>query len=66
MSGLKTEGIMFDSITTEQKEAFKARTRAIDALLKSAVETQPEKAQRQLPRLIVPSLHIPHMERRAA
>ena len=66
MSGHETEGIMFDSITTEQKEAFKARTRAIDALLKSALETQPEKTQRQLPRHIVPSLHILHMERRAA
>ena len=66
MSGLETEGIMFDSITTEQKEAFKRRKRAIDALLKSAVETQPKKTQLQLPRHFVPSLHIPHLEHRAA
>ena len=65
MSGLETEGIMFDNLTSEQKEAFKSRTRAIDALLKSAVETprQPSKTPSQL-RFHVPSIHIHRLGRR--
>ena len=52
---------MFDNLTPEQIEAFKLRTHRVEALLKSAVETQPEAKKTPLRRLhIVPNLHVPH------
>ena len=49
---------MFDNITPEQREAFKQRTQRVDALLKSAIETQPEPKKTPLRRFhLVPNLH---------
>jgi hypothetical protein len=53
---------MFDNLTPEQREAFKRRTHRVDALLKSAVETQPEAKKTPLRRLhLVPNLHLTHV-----
>ena len=51
---------MFDTPTPEQREAFKRRTRAVDALLKSAlVEPQPPAKKAPLRRLhLVQNLHL--------
>ena len=56
-------GIMFDNFTPEQREAFKRRTHAVDAMLKSAiVEPQPQVKKTALRRLhLVPNLHMPYV-----
>jgi hypothetical protein len=62
MSSSRAEGIMFENITPEQREAFKRRTHAVDAALKSAlIEPQPEAKKTSLRRLhLVPSMHLSH------
>ena len=54
---------MFETITPEQREAFKRRSHAVDAALKSAIiEPQPEAKKTPLRRLhVVPALHMPHV-----
>jgi hypothetical protein len=50
---------MFNNLTPEQREAFVRRTHRVDALLKSAVETQPAPKKTPLRRLhLVPNLHL--------
>jgi len=63
MSSSKAEGIMFDNLTPDQREAFKRRSHAVDAALKSAIiEPQPEAKKTPLRRLhLVPALHMPHV-----
>jgi hypothetical protein len=63
MSSSRAEGIMFETITPEQREAFKRRAHAVDAALKSAIiEPQPQAKKTPLRRLnIVPTLHVPHV-----
>lgn len=53
---------MFDNLTAEQREAFKRRTHAIDAALKSAIaEPQPEVEKKPVRHLqFGPKLHIAH------
>ena len=53
---------MFDNLTPEQREAFKRRTHAVDAMLKAAlVEPQPQVKKTPLRRLhLVPNLHLPY------
>jgi hypothetical protein len=62
MSTITAEGIMFDNITPEQREAFKRRAHAVDAMLKSAiVEPHAEAKRTPLRRLhLIPSLQVPH------
>ena len=54
---------MFDTITPEQREAFKRRSHAVDAALKSAIiEPQPQGKKTPLRRLhLVPNLHMTHV-----
>ena len=54
---------MFEDITPEQREAFKRRTHAVDAALKSAIiEPQPQAKKTPLRRLhLVPNLHMTHV-----
>jgi hypothetical protein len=53
---------MFENITPEQREAFKRRTHAVDAALKSAIlEPQPQAKKTPRRRLhLVPTLHVAH------
>lgn len=53
---------MFDNLTPEQREAFKRRTHAVDAMLKAAlVEPQPQVKKTPLRRLhLVPKLDMPY------